>query len=448
MAFEFKLPDIGEGVVEGEIVKWLVKPGDAIEVDQPMVEVMTDKATVVIPSPKKGVVAETRGGEGDIVEVHSVIVVIDEAGGGAAPAPESAPAKQEGPSDEDPPSDGQTLKNVGERVASGGRPEGETPAAPTKAQPQERPSHGGQVLAAPATRRLARELGVDLASVSGSGPAGRVTSDDVRSASSSAPAPAAEARAPQQRQQKAPAPQPAAAPGAEDERIPVRGLRRRIWDNMALSAFTAAHFTFVEECDATELVAIRKRFNERLKDGEAKLSYLPFIVKATLASLKQFPQFNGHVDDDNMEFIRRANYHIGIAVSSERGLIVPVVRHADRLSLLELSAEIARLANAVRTNSLRQEDLGGSTFTITSLGKDGGIFATPIINYPEVAIMGVHKMVKRPMVRGEDEIVIRDMMNLSLSFDHRLIDGHVGAAFAYSVIRLLESPDRLMMEMA
>jgi pyruvate/2-oxoglutarate dehydrogenase complex dihydrolipoamide acyltransferase (E2) component len=234
-----------------------------------------------------------------------------------------------------------------------------------------------------------------------------------------------------------------------DERIPVRGLRRRIWENMQQSAFTAAHFTFVEECDATEIVALRKRFNDKLQKDEAKFTFLPFIVKAVVAALKQFPLMNGHVDDDAMEFIKRADYHIGIAVASERGLIVPVVRHADRRSLVDLQREIVRLADAVRDNKLTQDDLGGSTFTITSLGKDGGIFATPIINYPEVAIMGVHKISRRPMVKDDDDrVVIRDMMNLSLSFDHRLVDGHVGAAFTYTVIRLLENPDRLMMEMS
>ncbi|MEL7240702.1 MAG: 2-oxo acid dehydrogenase subunit E2, partial [Planctomycetota bacterium] len=183
-----------------------------------------------------------------------------------------------------------------------------------------------------------------------------------------------------------------------DERIPVRGLRRRIWDKMAQSKATAAHFTFVEECNCADLVETRKRFNARLVNDEAKLNYLPFIVKAVVAALKRFPSLNGHVDDADLSFIQRGSYHIGIAVSSERGLVVPVVRHADRRSIVELSAEIARLADAVRTNTISPEDLGGSTFTITSLGKDGGIFATPIINYPEVAILGVHKRQKTPVV--------------------------------------------------
>ena len=446
MAFEFKLPDIGEGVVEGEVVKWLVQAGDAVEVDQPMVEVMTDKATVVIPCPVKGVVVETRGDEGDLVEVHSVICVIDTDGGAPAEAPTAAEPEP-------------------------------APAPPPPPMPAPVPARasGAKVLAAPATRRLARELRVDLSAVAGTGPAGRVLEADVRAAAAggrlsdtpppspsvaavppppvaaprggaAAPAPAVAASAP-----AVSAPAPArliSLPGEVEERIPVRGLRRRIWDKMAQSVSSAAHFTFVEECDCSALVEMRQRFNARRVEGEAKLTYLPFIVKAVVAALRAFPTLNGHVDEDAPAFVQRRDYHIGIAVSSDRGLVVPVVRHADRRSIVELSAEVFRLAEAVRTNTIAPDDLGGSTFTITSLGKDGGIFATPIINHPEVAIMGVHKMQKTPVVDDRDEIVIRPMMNLSLSFDHRLIDGHVGAAFTYAVIRLLEDPDRLMMEMA
>jgi pyruvate dehydrogenase E2 component (dihydrolipoamide acetyltransferase) len=405
-----------------------------------MVEVMTDKATVVIPSPRKGVVKQTRGKEGDIIQVHSVLVVIDEAA-------QKAEAKAEPRAEPKPEPKPQKAEPRAEPAKAAPRVE-----APRAANGGAVAPSGGKVLAAPATRRLARELNVDLQTVRGTGPAGRVTSEDVRNiarpqpaaAAQPAPQPEREAR-PVAREQKPIEMRPLVA---TDERIPIRGLRRRIFENMAQSAFTAAHFTFVEECDATELVALRKRFNDKLLQDEPKFTFLPFIVKAVVAALKQFPLMNGHVDDDAMEFIKRAEHHIGIAVASERGLIVPVVRHADRRSLVELQREIVRLADAVRENKLTQDDLGGSTFTITSLGKDGGIFATPIINYPEVAIMGVHKISRRPMVGEGDRIVIRDMMNLSLSFDHRLIDGHVGAAFTYTVIRLLESPDRLMMEMS
>ncbi|MFO0725444.1 MAG: dihydrolipoamide acetyltransferase family protein [Myxococcota bacterium] len=438
MAFEFRLPDIGEGVVEGEIVKWHVKAGDSVSIDQPMVEVMTDKATVVIPSPRAGKVVEARGNEGAIAKVGEILVVIEEVGAPAkaAPPPPAAPPPAARPAAQ-PAVQAQAMHVA---VAEALPP----PPAPAAQKNGSRP-----VLAAPATRRLARELGLELATIDGTGPGGRVTSEDVRRASQRgtdddarttvAPPPMAPAMPP--------LPMPAVA-GDVEERVPIRGLRKRIFENMARSKQHAAHFTFVEECDCTALVALRDRFNARLKDGEEKIQYLPFIVKAVIAALKKFPDMNGHVDEAKMEFSRRKDFHIGIAAASERGLIVPVVKNADRRSILDLSNEIKRLGDLARAGRLGPEDLGGSTFTITSLGKDGGIFATPIINYPEVAIMGVHKMAKKAMVNEDDSITVKPMMNLSLSFDHRMIDGHVGAAFTYTVIRLLESPDRLLMEMA
>jgi pyruvate dehydrogenase E2 component (dihydrolipoamide acetyltransferase) len=458
MAFEFRLPDIGEGVVEGEIVKWHVRPGDDIKEDQPMVEVMTDKATVVIPSPKTGKVLETRGKEGDITQVDAVLVVIDEAGGSKAKA-ESKPPEPKRDSSPVP------VKAEPAPLSEAPRPHPEAPTIrpgdpvvstakqhlePIKAK-SDRP-----VLAAPATRRLARELGVDISAIHGSGPGGRVTSEDVKRAVQSAPSavPSAAPIAPNlDRKTMVPVrtvPVPALV-GADDglsERIPVRGIRGRIWDAMTVSTSTLAHFTFVEECDCENLVALRERLNSRLSEGEAKLQFLPFIVKAVIAALKRFPNLNGHVDDANREFIQRHDFNIGVAAATERGLLVPVIRNADRQSLIDLSREIKRLGEAARAGNIRPEDMGGSTFTITSLGKEGGIFATPIINYPEVAILGVHKMNKRAVVLDDDSIVARNMMNLSLSFDHRLIDGHVGAAFTYAVIKLLQEPDRLIMEMA
>jgi pyruvate dehydrogenase E2 component (dihydrolipoamide acetyltransferase) len=425
MPFEFKLPDIGEGVVEGEIVKWLVKPGDNVEADQPMVEVMTDKATVVIPSPTRGVVSETRGKEGEVVEVHSVIVVIED-GGASAPTPAGpGPAVSASPAP--------APKMQAPPAANGSRSHAPEPSPVAE---------GRKVLAAPATRRLARELGVDLRSLEGTGPAGRVTSSDVRDAG--VPSGPQSARS---GGYSAPAPSlPTAEPEGLSRRVPVRGLRRKIWENMTKAAFTAPHFTFVEECDVTELNKLRARFNSRLVGDEPKLTFLPFIAKAVVAALRKFPAMNGHVDNEAMEFVERRDFNLGIAVASDRGLIVPVLRNADRRSLVDLAQEVGRLADSVRSGQIRSEDLGDSTFTITSLGKDGGIFATPIINHPEVAILGVHKMKKTPKVVGED-IVIREVMNLSLSFDHRLIDGHVGAAFTYAIIQLLEDPDRLMLHM-
>ena len=302
-------------------------------------------------------------------------------------------------------------------------------------------------MAAPATRRLARELSVDISTIVGSGPAGRVTSGDVRALADNG------AAAPMARAPAGPAPT-IAPPNAEgfdgfgqDEVVPVRGIRRKIWESMTRAKFTAPHFTFVEECDATDLVSYRKRLNGTLKDGEVKLSFLPFLIKAVVAALKSFPQMNGQVDDANMAFVQRASYHIGIAVASDRGLVVPVIRHADRRSLLDLASEIKRLADSVRDGKIDTADLGGSTFTITSLGKSGGLMFTPVINYPEVAIMGVTRLKKAPVVRDDDSIAIREMFNLCLSFDHRLVDGQIGADFTYRVIELLQNPERLALEM-
>ncbi|MEO1230332.1 MAG: dihydrolipoamide acetyltransferase family protein [Myxococcota bacterium] len=423
MGFEFKLPDIGEGVTEGEIVKWLVKPGDQVEVDQPLVEVMTDKATVEIASPKAGTVLETRGGEGDVAAVGSVIVVL-ETGAAAAAAPQAA-ARGGGPAVAPLPS--------------------KPPAPVSEAPPVAAVPDAGavQVLAAPATRRLARELGVDLGQVSGTGPAGRVTSEDVRRSVEKPVAPLAPVPAPRPAPAAGPGP---ATPDREDEVVPVRGVRRRIWEGMTRSAFSAPHFTFVEECDVTELVASRKRLNSVLGEDDVKLTFLPFIVKAVCVALETFPELNGQVDEANQAFVKRRAKHIGIAVAADKGLTVPVVRNAERRSLVDLAREIRRVGDAVRAGSIAPGDLGGSTFTVTSLGKDGGLLATPILNHPEVGILGVHRLQKRPMVADDESIVVRSMMNLSLSCDHRLIDGHVAARFTYRVIELLSTPDRLFLE--
>lgn len=427
MVFSFVLPEIGEGVVEGEIVQWLLKQGDTVQIDQPFVEVMTDKATVVIPSPVAGLVQELRAAEGDIVAIGQQIAVVESEAAAVPVAKEAAP-----------PPEVVTPNPVS--------PPPPPPAPPPKPAPVSMPAERAKkVLAAPATRRLARSLGIDLSTLTGSGKGGRITAEDVEKAAH-APDKLAPPTAVETTRQLTPPTLPPPDLATGDEVLPVRGLRRRIWESMTRSAFTAAHFTYVEECDCTELVALRERYKAHLLDGEPRLNYLPFVIKAAVATLKRVPRLNGHVDDKNRAFIQRSDINIGIAVASGGGLTVPVVRNADRLSILELSAEIFRLAHAVRSGEITTADLGDSTFTITSLGKDGGLMATPIINYPEVAIMGVHKMVKRPMVMEDDSIAVRHMMNFSLSFDHRLIDGQVGAEFTNAVIRRLENPDRLMME--
>ena len=457
--YEFKLPDIGEGVSEGEIVAWLISPGDTVSEDQPIVEVMTDKATVTITAPKAGKVLETRAPVGGIVPVHSVLIVFDLEGGpsGGKPEPAARGASAEGPA-----------------ATAVGDIKEDLPGMNLISAPAKAPANGGvnsgaasayfneKPLATPATRKLARDLGIDLRHVSPTGPHGRVTKDDVRSHGSSPPIAAAPAVAaplipspaplaePSAMVRPAPAPiriVPQAAAGEElERRIPLRGMRKRIFEGMSRSKHTAAHFTFVEECDVTALKDIRTRLRPAAEQAGVKLTYLPFFVKAVVAALKKHPSLNSAFDETTQEIVERSYYHIGIASATEAGLVVPVIRHADRKSILDIARDILRLSDDTKAGKVKVEDLGGSTFTITSLGQQGGLFATPILNFPEVGILGIHQMKQKPVVR-DGQIVIGDVMLLSLSFDHRIIDGHVGAAFAYEIIGYLENPDRLFLEM-
>jgi pyruvate dehydrogenase E2 component (dihydrolipoamide acetyltransferase) len=310
-------------------------------------------------------------------------------------------------------------------------------------------------LATPSTRKAARDLGIDLKRVPPSGTQGRVTKDDVVAFSRGATTPSVAATpapvsAPVAREKvsiSAPTGTPSQGQGPLEERVPFAGMRRKIAAKMAQSTQTAAHFTFVEECDVTALKALRTRLKPAAEKEGVKLTYLPFIVKAVVAALKKSPVLNSALDESTSELVYRKYYNIGIAVSTDAGLMVPVVKNADRLSLLDVARELDRLGTDAKNGKSRIDDLSGSTFTITSLGADGGLFATPIINFPEVGILGVHRMKERPVVK-DGQIVIGDVMLLSLSFDHRIVDGHVGAAFAYDIIHYLEDPDRLFLEMA
>jgi len=417
--YEFKLPDIGEGVMEGEIVKWLVSEGQKVAEDQPLVEVMTDKATVAIPSPKAGRVVKRHGKEGEIAKVHHPLVTIelDSAAAGARTGDEITEANEK-----------------------------TEPSVPRAAKASD--NGGGRVLATPVTRRMAREHGINLAEVSGSGPQGRVTKADVMAAiGSGSGAVATGAVQPTARAVRAPAVPLDAA--RDDQRIPLKGLRRRIAEKMVRSKTSAPHFTFVEEMDATELVRTRARLNAALAQSASplKISFLPFICKGLVAAFRQFPTLNANFDEAKQELVVRGSYNFGIAVATDEGLTVPVLKEVDRLSIQQLASEIARLSAAAREKRLKLDELSGGSFTITSLGQSGGLLATPIINHPEVAILGVHRMRKQPVVR-DDQIVIREMMYLSLSFDHRVIDGVVGADFTYALIRYLEQPELLFLELA
>ena len=403
MPYDVKLPDIGEGVAEGEIVRWFVKTGETVREDQPLVEVMTDKASVEIPSPRAGVIDAINAAEGEVVPVGTVIVSIrtaDEAARDAAkPSSEAAPAKIAAPVASAPPASG-------------------TPRAPA----------GGRVQATPAVRQLAKQLGVALDSLAGSGPGGAITADDVKRASGSvAAAPTAESAATER-----------PSPAGPEERIPLRGLRRKIADHMHHSLATAAHYTFVAECDMTTLLEHRDSVKPKAVKAGVRLTFLPYVMKALVESLRRYPLLNAVLDDARAEIVVKKYFHIGFAVHTDEGLTVPVVRDVDRRSLFELAVEIRRLADAARARRLERDELQGGTFTVTSTGSKGGVLATPILHHPKVAILGIHEVKKRPAV-VDGQIVIRDLGNLSLSLDHRVVDGAVGADFLYDLISRLES---------
>jgi pyruvate dehydrogenase E2 component (dihydrolipoamide acetyltransferase) len=436
--FEFKLPDIGEGVVEGEIVKWLVKAGDQIVEDQPLVEVMTDKATVTIPSPRRGRVVNTVGKEGDIAKVHSTLVVLEVDGAGAAqPTPSTGAPAQGAPSI--PPE--QAGEPAPLQTADVPRPQAGASAhgAQTSAHASGN-GNGRKVLATPVTRRMAREMGVDLGALHGSGPQGRVMKADVLAHTEN------KTRAPAQ----APPP-PRPEPLAQDEVRPLRGLRKSIAKSMVESHTYVVPFTFVEECDTSALTSLRERVNAELsRRGEAKLSYLPFLAKALLHGFAKYPELNAVMDEEKQALLVKRDVNVGFGAATGQGLTVFVVKDVRNRSIREIGAEIDRLGKAAREQKLQLQDLQGSTFTVTSLGKDGGLMATPVVKHPEVAILGVHKIkeyakpVRRP--DGSVGVEIAERMNLSCSFDHRVIDGHIGAAFLYEVIHALEAPELLLME--
>jgi 2-oxoisovalerate dehydrogenase E2 component (dihydrolipoyl transacylase) len=395
--FVFKLPDVGEGVAEAEIVAWHVKVGDTVKEDDPLIDVMTDKATVEIGAPVAGKIVSRKGEAGDKAAVGNELVVIatDEA---QTSQPKTLPETAPIPS-----------------------PPAEPPRARESSERKRAP------LAAPAVRARARTLGVDLVDIEGSGPDGRITHDDLdrillKSRVSS------EARA-----SRAPAKD-------EIEEIRVIGLRRQIAETMLDAKRRIPHFTYVEEVDVTALETVRKDLNEARVD---RLTVLPFIIRALVKIMPEHPGINAHFDDNEGVIRRHAAVNCGIATQTRRGLLVPVIRHAEALDVQELASEIARLSEATRSGKIGREELVGSTITVTSLGPLGGIAATPIIKPPEVAIVGVNRIAERPVVR-DGRIVVRKVMNLSSSFDHRVVDGFDAASFIQSLKALLESPARLL----
>jgi pyruvate dehydrogenase E2 component (dihydrolipoamide acetyltransferase) len=398
MAFEFKLPDIGEGVAEAEIVAWRVAQGDTVVEDQPLVEVLTDKATVEIPSPRAGVIVRLGAAQGATVPVGSVLVEIEVAGEATA-----SPSQQ-------------TAAHVSAPAAS------TSIAAATLATPAVDPAR--RVEAVPAARQAAKEHGIDLATVAGSGPGGRITLDDVKRAVEGA------------------GPAPRSAARADEQRVPLPGLRKRIAEHMTHTARTVPQFTFVAEADLSAVVAHRARSAAAAQAAGVKLTYVAYVVRALVPALRKFPMLNASLDEATQEIVLKRHYDIAIATATDEGLTVPVVRGADALGLYGLAREIERLATAARDKKLKLEELAGGTFTVTTTGAKGGLLATPLVHHPQVAILGVHAVGPRPVVR-DGQIVARDMTNLSLSLDHRVVDGKEGADFLYEVIAQLEDAARL-----
>lgn len=412
--YEFKLPDIGEGTAEAECVGWHVAIGDRVEEDQPLIDVMTDKATVEVTSPVAGVVTERRGEEGEMLRVGSVILVLaigEAVGDGTACDPVEP----------EPVTDTLSAKTVepaaaaAERAADGGRHD--------------------RVLTTPAVRRRAKELGVDLSLVRPSGPKGRVRQADLDAYLDGRRVPARALRDDA----------PAAEPGDPDfDEIPVIGLRRRIAERLQDTKRRIPHFSYIEEVDVGALERLRAEINAEASSGRPRLTLLPFLVRALVRTLPEFPQMNALYDDAAGVVRRYHAAHIGIATQTDAGLVVTVLRNADARDLAETALEIARLSEAARAGRASRSELGGSTITISSLGPLGGVATTPVINSPEVAILGVNKMVERPVVR-EGRVEVAKLMNLSASFDHRVVDGWDAALFVQRIKAYLETPARLFM---
>jgi 2-oxoisovalerate dehydrogenase E2 component (dihydrolipoyl transacylase) len=428
-----KMPDVGEGVAEAEIVEWAVKVGDLVREDQVVAAVMTDKATVDIPTPVAGNVLALGGAVGDVLAVGSELIRIDAPGMPDAllPAAKSTLQKRE---PEPPPITKPEAAEPAPRAAA------EAPTRsrePQKAAPRQLETHTGaprpvgeKPLAAPAVRLKAREAGVDLKFVHGSGPAGRITHLDLDAHIARPPGPS---KSPSQR------------PNEVVETIKVVGMRRRIAENMAESARRIAHFSYVEEVDVTALEELRAALNGRATEERPKLTLLPFLILAIVKAVREFPQINAHYEDENEIVTRFGAVHVGVATQTPNGLMVPVVRHTEALGLHECAREMRRVSEAARQGVAARDELSGSTITLTSLGSLGGIVSTPIINRPEVAIVGVNKIVVRPVWR-DGGFVPRKVMNLSSSFDHRVVDGYDAATFIQRLRTLIEAPAMLFIE--
>lgn len=437
-AYVIKMPDIGEGIAEVELVAWRVQPGEAVAEDQILADVMTDKATVEIPSPVAGTVVSHGGTVGQVMAVGAELIRLEvegagnvRSGGDAAPVQRSEAAPAVAPAiAATAAAPVVSAQAVAPKSAAGPASAAARPLVVPRRAADEKP------IASPAVRRRAWDLGIELQFVPGTGPAGRITQDDLEAFAASGGAASAAGREVDSRY----------ALRLDEQAVPVIGLRRKIAQKMQQAKRQIPHFTYVEEVDVTELEALRQRLNAEHAARRAKLTLLPFLARAIVIAVREFPQVNARFDDEAQVLTRYGAVHLGMATQTEAGLLVPVIRHAETLDPWACAGEIARLADAARKGKASREELGGSTITITSLGALGGIVTTPVINHPEVGIVGVNRMVERPMFDRDGRVVPRLLMNLSASFDHRVVDGMDAALFVQRLRALLETPATLFIE--
>ncbi len=428
---EVRLPELGEGVNEGELLSWKVKVGDQVKADQTIAEMMTDKASVEVPSPVAGKVVELKFEPGAQVKVESVLLILETTGGtNATPSPAanktSAPATP-------------TLSAKAPTSSSSARPA----SGGLETYP---PPADFRVLATPATRRLARELSLDINQVQGTGLAGRVTREDVMKFQSDLTTKGGGVSTSGMTSPAIPRPAYTSSAGAQDERVPLKGIRKKIAQNLQMAKAIIPHFTLMDEADVSALVTLRETLKEYAEKRGTKVTYLPFVMKALIATIREFPMFNASIDDQAEEIVYKKQFNIGFAADTPQGLVVPVVKAADRKSILEISAEILDLSKRARDGKLKLDEMRGATITITNIGSVGGTYATPIINHPEVAILGMYKIQEKPVIEDGQLKAIK-VMNYTITADHRLIDGAVAANFLKAFIGRMQNPGQLMMEM-
>lgn len=428
---DVKLPELGEGVAEGELVKWLVKPGDSVKADQAIAEVLTDKATVEVPTPTAGVVKDLKFKAGDVVKVGSTMITLASAAGAtsasvatpvaAAPTQTYAPATK-------------TTQGTGTGIGT----------MTTTTNGIFPPVADSKVLATPATRRLARETGIDINALSGSGLAGRVTREDVVGASGGAVA--SSMKAPASNGMTIPKPAYQGPAGAAEERVPLIGIRKKIAENMQRAKHIIPHFTIMDEAKVDAMVTLRESLKEHAEKNGTKITYLPIVMKALIATIREFPQFNASIDDAAGEIVYKKYFNLGFAADTPTGLVVPVIKNADQKTILEISKEILDLSKRARDGKLKADEMKGATITVTNIGSIGGTYATPVINHPEVAILGMYKIDEKPVIKNGQLAAIK-VMNFTMTADHRLIDGAAAARFLAAFIARVENPGKLLVEM-